>query len=60
MSAPLYWPGRYYFYAIGDTPAVCLTRDLPPEERANLLLLGCGDPRHVLYTIFSEPDDCEI
>ncbi|KAI0324944.1 hypothetical protein GY45DRAFT_1288114 [Cubamyces sp. BRFM 1775] len=55
MSHPLVWPGKYFFYAVGNTPAVCLTRDLPPEETANILLLGCGDPRHVLQTIFSEP-----
>ncbi|KAH9885997.1 hypothetical protein C8Q73DRAFT_658897 [Cubamyces lactineus] len=57
MSHPLVWPGKYFFYAVGNTPAVCLTRDLPPEETANVLLLGCGDPRHVLQTIFSEPSN---
>ncbi|RPD68233.1 hypothetical protein L226DRAFT_576582 [Lentinus tigrinus ALCF2SS1-7] len=54
MSHTFFWPGKYYFYPIGNTSAVCLTRDIPPEEHANILLLGCGDPRHVLYTIFSE------
>ncbi|KAI0816053.1 hypothetical protein BC628DRAFT_1334426 [Trametes gibbosa] len=57
MAHPLVWLGRYFFYPIGNTSAVCLTRDLSPEEHADLLLLGCGDPRHVLYTIFSEPDN---
>ncbi|KAI0642476.1 hypothetical protein C8Q79DRAFT_1002903 [Trametes meyenii] len=56
MAHPLVWPGKYFFYPIGNTSAVCLTRDLPPEEDASILLLGCGDPRHILYTIFSEPD----
>ena len=60
MSHPFFWPGRYFFYPIGNTSAVSLTRHLPPQERANLLLLGCGDPRHVLYTIFSELDHCEL
>lgn len=60
MSCPLYWPGKYFLYAIGNTSAVCLTRDLPPEQDADMLLLGCGDPRHVLYTIFSESDGCEL
>ncbi|KAI0682716.1 hypothetical protein C8T65DRAFT_750161 [Cerioporus squamosus] len=55
MSHTFFWPGQYYFYPIGNTPAVCLTRDIPPEEDATILLLGCGDPRHVLYTIFTEP-----
>ncbi|OJT01820.1 hypothetical protein TRAPUB_7727 [Trametes pubescens] len=60
MSHPLVWPTKYFFYAIGNTAAVCLTRNLPPEEHADILLLGCGDPRHVLYTVFSESDDCEF
>ncbi len=59
MAHPLVWPGKYFFYPIGNTPAVCLTRDLAPEESADVVLLGCGDPRHVLYTVFSEPDGCE-
>ncbi|KZP03217.1 hypothetical protein FIBSPDRAFT_1055412, partial [Athelia psychrophila] len=57
MATPLYWPGKYFFYPIGNTSAVCLTRDLPPEEPANILLLGCGDPRSILYTMYSEPDN---
>ncbi|TBU65167.1 hypothetical protein BD310DRAFT_866887 [Dichomitus squalens] len=55
MAHPFFWPGKYFFYPIGNTSAVCLTRDLPPEEHADILILGCGDPRHILYTIFSEP-----
>ncbi|KAH9846882.1 hypothetical protein C2E23DRAFT_539520 [Lenzites betulinus] len=54
MASPLYWPGRYYFYPIGNTPAVSLTRDLPPDVPANILLLPCGDARNVLYTVFCE------
>lgn len=60
MAHPLFWPGQYYFYPIGNTSAVSLTRDLPPEEPANILLLGCGDPRNVLYTIFCEPKHGEL
>lgn len=60
MAHPLVWPGKYFFYPIGNTPAICLTRDLAPEESADVVLLGCGDPRHVLYTVFSEPDGCEL
>ncbi|KZP26327.1 hypothetical protein FIBSPDRAFT_782242 [Athelia psychrophila] len=60
MATPLYWPGRYFFfYPIGHTSAVCLTRDLPPEEPAHILLLGCGDPRSIFYTIYSETDNGE-
>ncbi|KAJ6567596.1 hypothetical protein DFH09DRAFT_1468983 [Mycena vulgaris] len=54
MAHPLIFPGRYFFYPIGNTSAVSLLRDLAPEEPANVLLLGCGDPRNVLYSIFSE------
>ncbi|KAH6869723.1 hypothetical protein BKA70DRAFT_1210708 [Coprinopsis sp. MPI-PUGE-AT-0042] len=56
MSKLLFWPSKYYFYPIGNTSAVSLTGDLPPEEPAKLLLLGCGDPRNVLFTIFTEPE----
>jgi hypothetical protein len=43
-----------FFYPIGNTPAVSLTQDLPPGENANILLLGCGDVRHILFTIHME------
>ncbi|RPA81527.1 hypothetical protein BJ508DRAFT_306563 [Ascobolus immersus RN42] len=46
-----YWP-RPFFYAFGNTPAVCLTDHLSPEEDAEVLLLGCGDVRNLLYTMF--------
>ncbi|KAH6869603.1 hypothetical protein BKA70DRAFT_1242317 [Coprinopsis sp. MPI-PUGE-AT-0042] len=57
MSKTLFWPSIYHFYPIGNTSAVSLTVDLPPEEPAKLLLLGCGDPRNVLFTIFTEPEN---
>jgi hypothetical protein len=31
-----------------------LTQDIPPEEHANILLLGCGDARHVLFTTYND------
>jgi Domain of unknown function (DUF4470) len=43
-----------YYYPIGNTPAVCLTQDLAPEQPANILLLGCGDVRNVLFTAYSD------
>ena len=46
-----YWP-RPFFYAFGNTPAVCLTDHLSPEEDADVLSLGCGDVRNLLYTLF--------
>ncbi|PFH50430.1 hypothetical protein AMATHDRAFT_47924 [Amanita thiersii Skay4041] len=54
MAHPAYWPGRVYLYAIGNTPAVCFTQDLPPEVPANLLSLGCGDARNILYTAYAD------
>ncbi|KAF9067980.1 hypothetical protein BDP27DRAFT_1383821 [Rhodocollybia butyracea] len=56
MSQPLYWLGKYFFYAIGNTPAISLTRDLSPRTPANILLLGCGDPRNVLFSIYNEDE----
>ena len=43
-----------FFYPIGNTPAVCLTQDLPREQEADILLLGCGDVRNILFTIYSD------
>ncbi|KAJ6591246.1 hypothetical protein DFH09DRAFT_1420308 [Mycena vulgaris] len=57
MALPLFWPGRYRFYPIGNTSAVSLTRDLAPETDGTILVLGCGDPRNILYTIFCEPEN---
>ncbi|KDR75856.1 hypothetical protein GALMADRAFT_122208 [Galerina marginata CBS 339.88] len=57
MAHPLVWPSKYFFYAIGNTSAVSLITDLPVEEPARILLLGCGDPRNVLYTIFTQPSN---
>jgi hypothetical protein len=54
MSHPLIWPPVDTFYPVGNTSAVCLTQDLAPEQDADILLLGCGDPRSVLYTVYSD------
>jgi hypothetical protein len=51
MAHPLLWPFKLFFYPVGNTAAVCLTQDLPPEQPADVLLLGCGDARNVLYTV---------
>ncbi len=53
MSHPATWPNAF-FYPIGNTPPVCLTQDLPPNIPADILLLGCGDPRNILYTCFAD------
>lgn len=51
MLTPGYANLLAYFYPIGNTPAVCLTQGLPPEKKADILLLGCGDVRHILFTL---------
>ncbi|EFR01962.1 hypothetical protein MGYG_04963 [Nannizzia gypsea CBS 118893] len=43
-----------FFYATGNTPAVCLTHSLPPDQDVSLLLLGCGDVRNVLFTAYAD------
>ncbi|KAJ3510650.1 hypothetical protein NMY22_g15914 [Coprinellus aureogranulatus] len=57
MSHPLIWPSKTFFYPIGNTSAVSVTADLVPEEPANVLLLGCGDPRNILHTVATETHD---
>jgi hypothetical protein len=43
-----------FFYPVGNTPAVSLTQDLQTNKKADILLLGCGDVRHILFTIQNE------
>lgn len=43
-----------FFCPIGNTPAVSLTQDLPSKKKADLLLLGCGDVQHILFTVHTE------
>lgn len=52
MSHLSFWPTLSFFYPVGNTSAICLTENLPPESKADVLLLACGDPRHILYTIY--------
>jgi hypothetical protein len=42
------------FYPLGNTPAVSFTQDLSPDQDADVLLLGCGDPRNVLFTVYAD------
>ncbi|KAG9084838.1 hypothetical protein FRC06_003876 [Ceratobasidium sp. 370] len=43
-----------FFYPIGNTAAISLTQDLSPEQPADILLLGCGDPRNILFTLYAD------
>lgn len=48
------WTTFQFFYPFGNTPARLLTRQFPPHlATCRILLLGCGDPRHVLFTAWS-------
>lgn len=59
MVLSVFWPGLIFFYLIGNTSAVDLTDTLTPEETAHILLLGCGDPRNILFTVHSQRHDSE-
>ncbi|OSS52455.1 hypothetical protein B5807_02244 [Epicoccum nigrum] len=50
---PVHIVQNLYLYPVGNTPAVCFTDSLPPELDANVLLLGCGDVRNILFTVYS-------
>ncbi|KAI1427716.1 hypothetical protein F5Y12DRAFT_783137 [Xylaria sp. FL1777] len=39
-----------FFHPMGDTPAVSLTQSMPPSVPTDVLLLGCGDVRNILFT----------
>ncbi|KIK55165.1 hypothetical protein GYMLUDRAFT_264290 [Collybiopsis luxurians FD-317 M1] len=53
MAHPLVFSLQTYFYPIGNTTPVNLIQDIAPEESANILLLGCGDPRNIFFTLHS-------
>ncbi|EUC54470.1 mynd finger protein [Rhizoctonia solani AG-3 Rhs1AP] len=55
MSHPPFWLSKQFFYPIGNTAAISLTQDLSPEQSAaDILLLGCGDPRNIIFTLYSD------
>ncbi|KND93187.1 hypothetical protein TOPH_02062 [Tolypocladium ophioglossoides CBS 100239] len=41
-----------WFYATGNTPATNLTRSVPHGQDADILTLGCGDLRNILFTSY--------
>ncbi|PHH86777.1 hypothetical protein CDD83_9767 [Cordyceps sp. RAO-2017] len=41
-----------WLYAVGNTPATNLARSVPHGQDADLLALGCGDLRNVLFTAY--------
>jgi len=56
MATPVIVDILTYFYPVGNTSAVHLTRNLPPEQTARILLLGCGDIRNIVFTAYMDQD----
>ncbi|KAG9694695.1 hypothetical protein KCU95_g5549, partial [Aureobasidium melanogenum] len=57
MLTPTYVNIKSFFYPIGNTPAANLLRDYRPgEEPIEILAIGCGDVRNILFTLWSEQD----
>ncbi|KAG7043128.1 MYND finger family protein [Colletotrichum scovillei] len=54
MFTPTVANSTSYFYALGNTPAINLAKNLPNGVDASLLLLGCGDVRNIVYTAYNE------
>ncbi|GJE85091.1 DUF4470 and zf-MYND domain-containing protein [Phanerochaete sordida] len=51
MAKTLVWPAYRAFCPLGNTSPISLLGHMPPEQDASILLLGCGDPRNVLFTL---------
>ncbi|KAJ3556964.1 hypothetical protein NM688_g1735 [Phlebia brevispora] len=58
MAHPAFWLTKPSFHPISNTPAVRLTQNLPYNVDATILLLGCGDPMSILYTLYSDESRC--
>ncbi|KEP45569.1 MYND finger protein, partial [Rhizoctonia solani 123E] len=54
MAHPLCWPSTRTFDLVGNEPAISLTQDLSPEQPADILLLECRNPQHILYTLSTD------
>jgi len=56
MATPVMVDIITFFYPVGNTSAVHLTRNLPREQTARILLLGCGDIRNIVFTVYMDQD----
>jgi hypothetical protein len=54
MNHPTYVSPMQWFYPIGNTAAASLSQDIPPGKTVNALLLGNGDPRNILFTLYND------
>jgi hypothetical protein len=59
MTHPVLWP-QNIFHPLGSSPPICLTQELAPEVDAQILLLGCGDPGTILYTVHANRGRCKL
>ncbi|KAJ1441162.1 hypothetical protein B484DRAFT_118187 [Ochromonadaceae sp. CCMP2298] len=51
--SPFVWANKNFFYPFGNTPAKSLLQHIPADQAcARLLLLGCGDSRHLLFSAY--------
>lgn len=63
MLTPTYVNLHYWFYPIGNTPAVdlleyqrlpCATAAGQEQQTVKVLSIACGDPRNLLYSLWCE------
>jgi hypothetical protein len=59
MQFPIYATPLTKFSPLRGLPAISLTQDLPPGLDADVLVLGCGDVRNILFTFWCEEDNGE-
>jgi Domain of unknown function (DUF4470) len=45
------------FSPLANEPPFALAQNLPFDCDANILLLGCGDARKILFSIFSDENE---
>ena len=63
MFYPTYIQLQYMFYLTGNTPAVNLlrhSRAWDSKETIHILLLACGDPRNILFSLWNEGGHGEL
>ena len=64
MYCPIYVQLKYWYYPVGNTPAVNLLRDLAHHvgsyNDVNVLSLACGDPRNVLFSLWCDQANGDI
>ncbi|KIW31445.1 uncharacterized protein PV07_03095 [Cladophialophora immunda] len=55
MLGPTVTPTMSGFYPVGNTPPVDVLESIPPGQDSEVLLLGCGDARNLLFTLYCRP-----